>query len=195
MGKSRIKLERKACIDVDNTNILLYNDNMQIDKFGQIIYSETDLLDIYLCNPDIILKNIIVSDDIKFDKNLSLESFPELIEYVGSDKTLIEFDDQCQNNWHMPLEYKNFDIAKFVLDQCSTEEELQRAGQELLLYQERGMFTLLQYLKYLVDTMRSNNIVWGVGRGSSVSSFVLFLIGVHKINSLYYDLSINEFLK
>jgi DNA polymerase III alpha subunit len=57
------------------------------------------------------------------------------------------------------------------------------------------MFTLLKYLKYLVDTMRTHNIVWGVGRGSSVASFILFLIGIHRINSLHYDLSIDEFLK
>jgi DNA polymerase III alpha subunit len=63
------------------------------------------------------------------------------------------------------------------------------------MFQERGMFPLLCYLKYLVDTMRENNVVWGVGRGSSVASFVLFLLGVHRINSLYYDLSIDEFLK
>ena len=95
----------------------------------------------------------------------------------------------------MPTEYKELDIAKFVLDQCTNEAELQRAGEELLKFQERNMFVLLQYLKYLVDTMRSNNIVWGVGRGSSVASFVLFLLEVHRINSLYYDLSIDEFLK
>lgn len=87
------------------------------------------------------------------------------------------------------------DIAKWVLDQCKTEAELQRAGEELIKFQERDLFILLKYLKYLVDTMRSNNIVWGVGRGSSVSSYVLFLIGIHRINSLYYDLSIDEFLK
>jgi DNA polymerase III alpha subunit len=82
-----------------------------------------------------------------------------------------------------------------VLNQCQGEAELQRAGEELLLFQERDMFVLLRYLKYLVDTMRENNIVWGVGRGSSVASFVLFLLGIHRINSLYYDLSIDEFLK
>jgi DNA polymerase III alpha subunit len=82
-----------------------------------------------------------------------------------------------------------------VLNQCQDEAELQRAGEELLLFQERDMFVLLRYLKYLVDTMRENNIVWGVGRGSSVASFVLFLLGIHRINSLYYDLSIDEFLK
>ena len=95
----------------------------------------------------------------------------------------------------MPIEYLNMDIAQYVLDKCNTEAELQRAGEELIKFQERDMFILLKYLKYLVDTMRSNNIVWGVGRGSSVASFVLFLLEIHRINSLYYDLSIDEFLK
>jgi DNA polymerase III alpha subunit len=81
------------------------------------------------------------------------------------------------------------------LDRCQTQEELQRIGQELLLYQERNLFPLLQQLKYIVDTWRTNNIVWGVGRGSSVASYALYLIGVHRINSIYYDLDIQEFLK
>jgi len=63
------------------------------------------------------------------------------------------------------------------------------------MFQERDMFMILRYLKYLVDTMRKHNIVWGVGRGSSVASYVLYLLGVHRINSLHYDLSIDEFLK
>lgn len=169
---------------------------MIIDKYGQQIYSEQDLIDIYMSNPD---KNfaspILVSENIAFDRNLDLDDVPKLITYVVSDDTIEQFDQRCRDNWFLPQEYKNFDIAKYVLDQCQNEEELQRAGKELLLYQERDMFVLLQYLKYLVDTMRNNNIVWGVGRGSSVASFVLYLIGVHKINSLYYDLPIEEFLK
>jgi DNA polymerase III alpha subunit len=68
-------------------------------------------------------------------------------------------------------------------------------GEELILYQERNLFDLLRFLKYLIDTLKKNKIVWGVGRGSSVASYVLYLLGVHKINSLYYDLDIKEFLK
>jgi DNA polymerase III alpha subunit len=96
----------------------------------------------------------------------------------------------------MPQEYRDFDIVAWLLEQCGDDEaKLQRVGHELLLYVERDLIPLLQYLKYLVDTMRVNKIVWGVGRGSSVSSYVLFLIGVHRIDSLYYSLDVEEFLK
>jgi DNA polymerase III alpha subunit len=106
-----------------------------------------------------------------------------------------DFDIKSQNNWYMPIEYRDMDIAKFILEQCTKDYELQRVAEELLLYQDKNLFPLLCYCKYLVDTMRRHNIVWGVGRGSSVSSYVLFLIGIHKIDSIFYDLSIDEFLR
>jgi DNA polymerase III alpha subunit len=168
---------------------------MIANKYGQPVYTEDDLFDLYMRKPDQTLKRAIVSSAIKFDDHLELDSIPDLVEHVTLQLSVEEFDQISQDNWLMPDEYRNFDIAKFVLDQCTCETELQRAGKELLMYEKRGMFTLLQYMKYLVDVMRSNNIVWGVGRGSSVASFVLFLIGIHRINSLYYDLDIEEFLK
>jgi len=170
---------------------------MIVDSFGQQVYTEQDLCDLYLTNPDIELKNVLVAEQIKFDVALDLVKVPTLKQYDVNDLdlTIEEFDRRARNKWFIPNDYRDFDIAKFVLDQCADETELQRAGEELLLYQERDMFMLLRYLKYLVDTMRQNNIVWGVGRGSSVSSFVLYLIGVHRINSLYYDLSADEFFK
>ena len=87
------------------------------------------------------------------------------------------------------------DIAELVISLCDTPEKLQRAGHELFLYQERGLFDLLRYLKYLVDVMRDNHVIWGVGRGSSVASYVLYLLGVHRIDSMYYDLNAQEFLR
>jgi DNA polymerase III alpha subunit len=95
----------------------------------------------------------------------------------------------------MPDEYKQLDIAQHILELCTTEAELQRCGAELLLYQERNLFDLLRYLKYLVDVMKQNNIIWGVGRGSSVASHVLYKLGVHRIDSLHYNLNVAEFLR
>lgn len=168
---------------------------MYTDKYGQQIYTENDLCEIYLRDPTKQIKNILLDKSVDFSDILDLENIPNIQQYILADSSVEEFDNHNQNIWFMPKEYKELDIAKHVLDLCKTDEELQRVGEELIMFQERNMFDLLRFLKYLVDTMRHNNVVWGVGRGSSVSSYVLFLLGVHRINSLYYDLSIDEFLK
>ena len=163
--------------------------------YGQLIFNQQDLCELFLQDPTRILKDAFVDNPITFDGFLSIENIPNLKQYIDPKLSLAKYDELNQSKWFMPKEYYELDIAKWVLDQCNGEEELQRAGDELIKFHERGMFVLLQYLKYLVDTMRNNNVVWGVGRGSSVASFVLFLIGIHRINSLYYGLSIDEFLK
>jgi DNA polymerase III alpha subunit len=146
-------------------------------------------------NPDLAIKECLCETVINFDDILELENQPKIKLYKELGIEIEEFDNNNQNNWYMPIEYKTLDIAKYILDLCKTDYELQRVGEELIKYQERDMFTLLRYCKYLVDTMRKNNIIWGVGRGSSVSSYVLYLLGIHRINSIHYDLSIDEFLK
>jgi DNA polymerase III alpha subunit len=168
---------------------------MQTDDYGQIILSELDLCEAFLQNPDLKLRNALVEHVLTFDPELELTSVPELHQYQESQVSLEEFDSINQAHWHMPREYQDFDIAQWVLDQCQTDSERQRVGEELLLYLDRNLFPLLNYLKYIVDVMRKHNIVWGVGRGSSVSSYVLFLIGIHRINSMYYDLDVTEFLR
>lgn len=166
------------------------------DKYGQLIFNENDLVELYLTDTEFSTKReILVENNISFDDSLDLKTPTKVKKYQKLDISIEDFDILSSNNWHFPVDYQTFDIAKFVLDQCQTETELQRAGEELLMFQERDMLILLKYLKYLVDTMRTNEIVWGVGRGSCVSSFVLFLIGIHKINPIYYDLDVSEFLK
>lgn len=168
---------------------------MKSDKYGQQIYTEDDLVDLYLQNNQINLKKVYVTKNINFDPLLDIKNIPYLEVYKEHALSIEEFDKTLQRDYFIPDSYKQMDIAKYLLDLCKNEQELQRVGEELLMFQERNMFDFLKYMKYLVDTMRINNIVWGVGRGSSVASFVLFLIGIHKINSIYYDLSIDEFLK
>lgn len=94
----------------------------------------------------------------------------------------------------MPDEYKNLDIEGFLVHVCP-KENYQRLIDELQEFRERNMLELLCWLKYFVDTCRKNGILWGVGRGSSVSSYVLYLIGVHKIDPIKYNLDWREFLR
>ena len=98
-------------------------------------------------------------------------------------------------NWFVPYEYKTMDIVDWLYQRCPTPEIRERVIEELRLFAKHDMIPVLKTMKYVVDTLRANNIVWGVGRGSSVASYVLFMIGVHKIDSVKYKLPINEFFK
>jgi hypothetical protein len=169
---------------------------MKYDETGTAYTDTSELCDMLYRNPSLDLSRFKVIDPQEYNSSVGkLFAAMPIIDAYSSTVDINEFDQTLQAHWHMPNEYYTLDIAAWVLDQCKGEAELQRAGEELLLFQERDAFMLLRYMKYLVDTMRANNVVWGVGRGSSVSSFVLFKLGVHKINSLYYDLDPREFLK
>lgn len=170
---------------------------MKNDKFGRMVVTTNDICDLIYRDPGLDLSKFLVEDPEKFNSSLRYfqDESQRLTLYTSLSCDVDSFDEKNQNNWHMPDKYQSMDIAKWVLDQCHTQEELQRVGKELLLFQDRDLMPLLQYLKFLVDTLRKHNIVWGVGRGSSVSSYVLYLIGVHKINSIKYELDIEEFLK
>jgi DNA polymerase III alpha subunit len=95
----------------------------------------------------------------------------------------------------MPDEYKNMNVIEYIIKRTNTPQEYKRVDEELQEFKKRDMLDLLKYMIYLVDFMRENNIVWGVGRGSSVASYVLYLIGVHRIDSIQYDLDWREFLR
>ena len=105
--------------------------------------------------------------------------------------------------WEIPHEYKNLDVVSYVADKLSefdgSAEELGlrqvRCVEELTIYKKLGLFDTLKALIYIINTLIENNIVWGVGRGSSVSSYVLYLIGVHDIDSFLYGLNIEDFLR
>jgi len=170
---------------------------MNFDTYGRAYCTEEGLVNLLYIKPDSNIANFPVVDPQRYNNSIAdlHLDWPKLASYQPMVQTIEQFDQENQNQWFMPAEYANMDIAKWLLEQCSTDAELQRVGQELLLFQERNLFPLLSYLKYLVDTMREHQVVWGVGRGSSVASYVLYLIGVHKINSMYYDLDIQEFLK
>jgi DNA polymerase III alpha subunit len=170
---------------------------MKYDQYGQAYTDSNELCNLLYKNPGLDISRFQVEDSIEYNRSVAeLHAELDLLDsYHNISQTVEEFDKVLQSNWRMPQEYRGLDIAEYVLGLCQQEHELQRVGQELLLYQERDLFDLLRYLKYLVDTLRKNNVVWGVGRGSSVASYVLFLLGVHKIDSLYYNLDINEFLK
>ena len=169
---------------------------MRLDKFGNPIFNSTDIFKILYQGKLTQLKDITVdySDEIsQLEKTAEFEfqRFNEQLDQID----IADFDQALQSEWFMPPEYRDFDIKEFCLSRCTTTEQSNRVIDEIAAYEERGMIPLLQWTKHFVDTCNANGIVWGVGRGSSVASFVLFLLGVHQIDSVKYNLDWQEFLR
>jgi len=173
---------------------------MRSNKYSEIILSTSDAFTALYSGKVLDFDNILFDDseDLKkFNSSIkeNFESFPKLKIVQESTTDIDLFDQANQEHWFMPEKYQQFDIETWVAEQCDTNTKMERAQQELVLFRQHNMINLLKYLKYLVDTMREHGIVWGVGRGSSVASYMLYLIGVHKVDSIKYQLDINEFLK
>jgi len=171
---------------------------MDIDHLSVPSYSESDILELIYQDRSDLLDKILVDVEsgkiAQFNELAKTQGGPELTQYQPIDLDIGEFDSLLQHQWLMPDEYKTLDIETFLV-QHSLKENNQRLMDELEEFRERGLLDLLRWMKYFVDTCRANNIVWGVGRGSSVASYVLYVIGVHKIDSVKYDLDWREFLR
>jgi len=171
---------------------------MKTDSLGIPRFSNKDLVDmIYSGHADKV--HVVLcdaTDDVdRFNAAMEEQGLSKLQKYIPLDVDQKTFDGVCQGEWFMPEEYKTLNVHNYILTKCATQEETARCAEELAEFEGRDMMNLLRYMIYLVDFMRENNIVWGVGRGSSVASYVLYLIGVHRINSIQYDLDWREFLR
>jgi len=147
--------------------------------------TEQELIQGVLKHGPSILEHCLCSDDLsKYIKRIDIErlDYPIPPEKIDT------------KHWFVPNEYCP-NLVEFLYGQCNTIEQTQRVDQELELFIKNNMYDLLHVMKYVVDTLRDNGVVWGVGRGSSVASYVLHLIGVHKIDSIKYNIPIEEFFK
>jgi DNA polymerase III alpha subunit len=171
------------------------NYTMRINCNKQMILNEDDVISSWLSGSKIIAAifedespiNIYNEWCRHYDVNTLIET--------QSEDSSDNYPEKCLKNWNMPDSYRNLNIVDYLISLTTTQQEQQRVIYELTLYEERGMLIVLQFLKYLADVCQENKIVLGVGRGSSVASYCLYLLGIHKINSIKYDLDIKEFLK
>jgi DNA polymerase III alpha subunit len=107
--------------------------------------------------------------------------------------------------WQLPAEYQDLDLTERVVDALTARSgELNytsldetraaaRIAKELIEINRRGMQEFMRTVVYVLDTFRKNGVVWGVGRGSSCASYILFLLGLHAVDCLRLDVPLEEF--
>jgi DNA polymerase III alpha subunit len=171
---------------------------MRLDQYSNPIFNEQDLFDALYKGYQINTSDVIFVEE-RNSNVLALEEQTgvRLFEPINTPTlTVDQLDRAWQEQWHMPEEYKTLDIEAWLFEQAPPwDPQHTRLSDELAEFKARNMLDLLRWLKYFVDTCTETNIVWGVGRGSSVASYVLYLIGVHSIDPIKYNLDWQEFLR
>ena len=90
--------------------------------------------------------------------------------------------------------YNHIKITKNMPDDQAIQRDI-RLAKELHLFQNTpDMMDMVKSIIYVVNTLTVSKQVWGVGRGSSVSSYLLYVIGAHDVDSFEYDLEVTDFI-
>lgn len=175
---------------------------MQTNQFGQIFLEADDLVTMLYKNPDLDLTNYEISDPQEY--NNAVKQLHLKLPQLNSPRldttqwlTQEQFDQAHQAEYFIPKEYEELDVMDFLSKKLvdKPQSAIDRVIEEFKAFTDLDMIPMLRYLIYLVDVMRKNNVVWGVGRGSSVASYVLYLIGIHKVDSIKHNLNYREFLR
>ena len=168
---------------------------MQMNKNKQYIVSEQDIVKGWISGNSF---NTVTMDEVApiNTYNEWCQTF-DLDEFINAKtgNTTNTYVEDCLRNWNMPQEYLDINIQEWLMQRCENAQQRDRVYTELMEYEKRGMIIVLKFLLHLVDTCTENDIVIGVGRGSSVASYCLYLLGIHRIDSIKYELDIKEFLK
>jgi len=171
---------------------------MKVNMYGQAILPSDALREILLQGKNIGHLNVIRDDDIQlYEKYQNLLLNQKTI-FLDEPEEILSFDDfhlQKADEWVFPTEYQKIDVLPWLLNKCKTQAEIDRVNDEFLMYKDRDLIMLLRLFIFLVTYLREKKFIWGVGRGSSVSSYILYLIGIHRVNSLTYGLDIKDYLK
>jgi DNA polymerase III alpha subunit len=167
-----------------------------LDKHNRYLSDEKTGIEMLYTGKDI--------SNVEFTKTDDVTRFNKFCNDLGIDRLRILGEDDFDriNTYNIPQHYKEIDVEEYIrglvptgVDGTDNAEASQRVDMELALYKERNLFPIIQVLLFVVDILRRNDLVWGVGRGSSVASYILYLIGIHKVDSIKYNLDIREFLK
>ena len=171
---------------------------MKINIYGQAILSSNELRELLLQGKNIGHLNVIHDEEIELFNQFKKDLLDEVVVLLDESEEIMSFDEfheRCANEWVFPDKYKQIDVKTWLLEKCNTQQEIDRVEEEYRLYLDRDLIMLLRLFIFIVDYMRENKFIRGVGRGSSVSSYILYLIGIHRVDSIKYGLDIKEYLR
>lgn len=104
--------------------------------------------------------------------------------------------------WVLPDKYADIDLDAYLITLVDRvkkddlyDQRLIRLSEEISLFKELQLEEVLKTLIFIIEEFDKQKIVWGVGRGSSCSSYLLYLIGLHEVDPVKYSIEVSDFLR
>lgn len=171
--------------------------NNRLDEYGRYQLTSDDAIQLLLQGKDISGSFFLDDEDVLlYNEHVSqVLGSSKLNIYEGHLVSFEEFHEAHIKSWFIPWQYELMDMREILLNRCTTEIEKTRVDNEYSMFEKYELIPLLKFMKYFMDTVVEKGLVIGVGRGSSVSSYCLYLLGVHRVDSIKYDLDYSEFFK
>lgn len=76
-----------------------------------------------------------------------------------------------------------------------TDSFVSRVEREMEFFKETNNIAFLLGVSDLIEKFKESGVVWGVGRGSACASLILYILHVHDINPIEYDINFSELSK
>lgn len=185
------------------TKILDLKDRI-IDEDGNVVYFTNSLIEL-LYNGEIPSEILVPAneEDVVLFNKFSYENYDNI--FYSLPNRLLTHEER-KEQWFYPDKYNEINLLDYFFQkafekslnnglQTLPENVINRINDEIMLYKEKGFEKFLRFCIFFSDRIKENDYVIGVGRGSSVNSFLLYLLDIHLINPLKYNLDIHEFLK
>lgn len=122
----------------------------------------------------------------------------ENYDYVYGTQHSISQIEEYDNEPVYPWTFSDWDDLILLLvndSRVSNEKYKDRLIMELEFFEKNHLMPFIYNLYALIQRFKQDGVVWGVGRGSSCASFVLYLMDVHSVDPVKYNIDFSEFSK
>jgi len=102
--------------------------------------------------------------------------------------------------WTIPKKYLSMNIEELCIEALEQKRLINdvyvnRLSWELIQMELKDMHQFVRCLLYVTHQFKENDVVWGVGRGSSCASLIMYLLDINKVDPVKYGIPAEEFFK
>jgi len=179
------------------SKLLLDLDDCQVADTGDVLVKYDTLFKMFRNEQSADNLTVMDHDDVR-RYNMK---HPDQILHIGHMSGKAEAPPVKAYRFNIPEQITELDLDQYLVEKLvdkfpeMPDVYVDRLCLEMEMMRDREMEELLRVLIYMYEKFQSHGLVYGIGRGSACASLVLYLIGIHMVDPILYDIPIGEFLR